>query len=74
MNLADFPNVEALSAVEKLQLVDAIWASVGHDLNQSKVSQEEQSLLDERWAAYEQNPASALTLQELQERVASARK
>jgi putative addiction module component (TIGR02574 family) len=74
MNLADFPNVQALSAVEKLQLVDAIWASVGHDLSQAAVSELEKRLLDERWSAYEQNPGSALTLVELKDQVAAARR
>ena len=74
MKLADFPSVAALSAVEKLQLVDEIWASVGAGLDNSAVSPEEKKILDERWAAYERNPASAITLEELQKKVAALRK
>ena len=74
MKLADFPSVAALSAVEKLQLVDEIWASVGAGLNRSAVSVEEKKILDERWAAYERNPESAITIEELQRKVAALRK
>jgi putative addiction module component (TIGR02574 family) len=74
MKLADFPSVAALSAAEKLQLVDEIWASVGEGLSRSEVSVEEKKLLDERWAAYERNPESAMTLEKLQKKVAALRK
>ena len=74
MKLADFPSVAALSAVEKLQLVDEIWASVGAGLNSSAVSPEEKKILDERWTLYERNPQSAMTLEELQKKVAALRK
>jgi putative addiction module component (TIGR02574 family) len=74
MKLADFPSVEALSAVEKLQLVDEIWASVETGLRDSKVSSEEKRLLDERWASYERNPEATMSLKELQEKVAKLRK
>ena len=74
MKLADFPSVAALSAVEKLQLVDEIWASVGAGLNSSAVSSEEKKILDERWASYERNPESAITFEELQKKVAALRK
>ena len=74
MKLADFPNIEALSAVEKLQLVDEIWTSVGAGLSNAEVSPEEKKLLYERWASHERNPDSAITLKELQEKVAALRK
>ena len=74
MKLADFPSVAALSAVEKLQLVDEIWASVGAGLNSSAVSPDEKKVLDERWASYERKPESAMTLEELQKKVAARRR
>ena len=74
MKLADFPSIQALSAVEKLQLVDEIWASVGTDLLILGVTTEEKQLLDSRWASYEQNPESALSLKELQEKIVALRK
>jgi putative addiction module component (TIGR02574 family) len=74
MKLADFPNVEALSINEKLQLVDEIWAAVAGDLKSAGISTEEKRLLDERWAKYEQDPKSALTLDELKRKVAESRR
>lgn len=72
MNLADFPNVKALSTVEKLQLVDEIWAEIGANLLQSEVTSEEKRLLDDRWAKYQRNPESALSLEELKRKVAES--
>ena len=74
MKLADFPNVQALSTAEKLQLVDEIWAVVAADLSDAKVTAVEKRLLDQRWSKYEQNPESALTLNELKKKVAASRK
>ncbi len=74
MKLADFPNLQALSTAEKLQLVDEIWAVVAADLSDAKVTAEEKRLLDQRWSRYEQNPESALTLNELKKKVAASRK
>ncbi len=65
MKLADFPQVEKLSTREKLQLVDELWVSLAPDLQNLEVTPEEKRLLDERWAKFERNPASALTLDEL---------
>ena len=48
MKLADFPGVPALSAQEKLQLVDELWLSVAPQLGLMAVSQEEKDLLDAR--------------------------
>jgi putative addiction module component (TIGR02574 family) len=74
MKLADFPNVQALSTGEKLQLVDEIWAAIAADLNGVEVTVEEKRLLDDRWARYEQNPESALTLAELKRKIVNSRK
>jgi hypothetical protein len=35
---------------------------------------EEKRLLDQRWSKYEQNPQSALTLNELKKKIADSRK
>jgi putative addiction module component (TIGR02574 family) len=74
MKLADLPNVEALSATEKLQLLDEIWVSVAAEISHSEVSPEEKRLLEERWRGYERNPESALTLGELKRKIADSRK
>jgi putative addiction module component (TIGR02574 family) len=66
MILADFPDVRALSAQEKLQLVDELWLSVAPQLGSLAVSQAEKDLLDARWAAFLKEPSSALTVEQFQ--------
>ena len=73
MKLADFPEVRALSAQEKLQLVDELWLSVGPQLDSLAVSREEKDLLDARWAAFLKDPSSALTLEQFQEKMRKIR-
>jgi putative addiction module component (TIGR02574 family) len=73
MTLTDLPEVLALSAREKLQLVDELWLSVAPELDSLEVSQEEKALLDERWAAFLKDPASALSLEQFKERMSALR-
>jgi putative addiction module component (TIGR02574 family) len=73
MTLTDFPDVKALSAREKLQLVDEIWVSVAPELDALEVSAEEKGTLDERWTAFLKDPASALTLEQFKERLNNRR-
>lgn len=65
--------VRALSAREKLQLVDELWMSVATELDALEVSAEAKGMLDERWAAFLQDPASALTLEQFKERLKALR-
>lgn len=74
MKLADFPEVRALSAQEKLQLVDELWLSVAPQLGSMAVSQEEKDLLDSRWAAFLKDPSVALTLEQFQEKMQKRRR
>jgi putative addiction module component (TIGR02574 family) len=69
MTLTDFPEVRALSAREKLQLVDELWVSVAPELDALEVSEEEKRVLDERWAAFLKNPAAALTVEQFQQKM-----
>ena len=73
MKLADLPEVRALSAREKLQLVDELWADVARDLESLEVTREEQEILEERWAAFLHDPSRALTLNQFKERVEALR-
>lgn len=73
MTLTDLPQVRALSAREKLQLVDELWLSVAPELDALEVSGEEKTLLDERWAAFLKDPASALTLEQFKDRLKALR-
>jgi len=74
VKLADFPGVRALSAQEKLQLVDELWISVAPQLGSLAVSQEEKDLLDARWAAFLKDPSSALTLEQFQAKMRKHRR
>lgn len=56
MRLADLPDVQALSAREKLQLLDELWQDVAHDLESLEVSDTEKEVLDQRWAAFLRDP------------------
>jgi putative addiction module component (TIGR02574 family) len=73
MTLTDFPEVRALSAREKLQLVDELWMSVAPELDALEVSAEEKGILDERWTTFLKDPASALTLEQFKERLKTCR-
>ena len=74
MTLTDFPEVQALSAEEKLLLVDALWLSVAPELDTLQVSEEEKGMLDERWASFLKDPASALTLGQFKRRLNALRR
>ena len=73
MTLTDLPEVRALSAREKLQLVDELWISVAPELDALEVSKEEKGMLDKRWAAFLEDPAAALTLEQFKERLKALR-
>ena len=73
MTLTDLPEVRALSAREKLQLVDEIWLSVAPELDALEVSEEEKATLDGRWTAFLKNPARALTIEDFKKRLQALR-
>jgi putative addiction module component (TIGR02574 family) len=73
MKLADLPQVRALSAQEKLQLVDELWQDVARDLEQMDVTAEEKQLLDDRWTTFLRDPSSALGLEQFKQRVKALR-
>lgn len=64
MSLTEFPQVQALSTRQKLELVDEIWKDVAQDLASSEVTQDEKILLNSRWEAFLANPSSAMTLEQ----------
>ena len=69
MRLTDFPDVQDLPVRQKLELVDELWLSMAPELDNLEASEPEQELLDERWAAFIQNPESAITLDEFRKRM-----
>jgi putative addiction module component (TIGR02574 family) len=73
MTLADLPQIQALPAREKLQLLDDLWIQVAHDIDSLDVTPEEKLLLDDRWNRFLSNPSSALTLEDFEKRVRALR-
>lgn len=73
MKLANLPEVQALSAPEKLQLAEELWVDVARDLSKVEVSAAERELLDQRWAAFLRDPSSALGLAQFKDRVKALR-
>jgi putative addiction module component (TIGR02574 family) len=62
MSSADLPQVQSLTILEKLELVDEIWKSVSTDFASLEVTQGEKDTLDARWSQLLQNPSPALTI------------
>ncbi|NJK91667.1 MAG: hypothetical protein HC904_07485 [Blastochloris sp.] len=62
MTLKELPQVQALSAREKLELVDEIWKSVSASLDSLEITQEEKDLLDSRWSEFLNNPSAVLSM------------
>ena len=61
-----------LSPGEKLALIGRLWDTL--DASELPVSAAVAAELDRRWAEYQRNPASALTLNELMARVEARRR
>lgn len=70
MTLAEIPQLERLTAEEKLALVEELWESISLSAVDLPVSDEEKALLHERSEAHRRAPETALTLEEFNRRVA----
>ncbi len=73
MTLKDLPQIEALSPLENLELVEEIWKSAGAAWASLEVLSEERAILDQRWSDFLQNPTSALGIEEFDDRVRTLR-
>jgi len=62
MKLAELPEVQNLPVREKLALVDELWLALTQELESLEVSDDEKTLLDERWEAFLKDPDSALSI------------
>lgn len=61
--------LDQMTIKEKLELVDELWLSITPELDSLDVSPGDKKLLDERWAAFLNDPSTALTLEEFQQRM-----
>ncbi len=73
MTLAELPQIQALSAREKLELVDEIWKSVSANPDSLEVTQDEQEILNSRWTDFLRNPASALSVDDFKSQINALR-
>jgi putative addiction module component (TIGR02574 family) len=73
MTLAELPQIQALSAREKLELVDEIWKSVSANSDSLEVTQDEQEILNSRWTDFLRNPASALSVDDFKSQINALR-
>ena len=67
MTLADFPELAKLPKRQRLKLAEELWFS-GVDDN-LPVSARHQTILDERWKAYQAGGTKRLSLAELERRL-----
>ena len=73
MKLAELPEVQNLPVREKLELVDELWLALTQELESLKVSNDEKTLLDERWEAFLKDPDSALSLEQFRRKFSERR-
>lgn len=71
MNLAEIPQIQTLSSKEKLELIKEIWSSIEDFDSSFPITEEEKAVLNSRWTEHLANPASAITMEELQKRLKS---
>ncbi len=67
MTLADLPAVAALSNEEKLALADELYVAVGAT-GLPPLTEEQRAELDRRRAAYEADPSTGRTMEEVKAR------
>jgi len=64
---------DQMSIQDELQLLDELWLSMASELDSLEAAPEVKRLLDQRWAAYLENPSMALTFEEFQRRMTAVR-
>ncbi len=68
MTLASFPRLRRLPKRQRLKLAEELWLSSIDD--SAPVPGEHKMLLDKRWAAYRSGKVKAISLAELERRLA----
>lgn len=63
-----FPSLQQLSVEEKRLLASELWSDVEERQDELPVSQEIVALVEQRFAEYEKDPSTALTLEEFKQR------
>jgi putative addiction module component (TIGR02574 family) len=64
MSLAELPQLQKLTAQEKLQLIGELWHSIDEEQRRPELTEELKARLDERLAADDANPDAAMPVDE----------
>jgi putative addiction module component (TIGR02574 family) len=73
MRLDEIPEIARLSVAERILLLEDLWDSIAADPASVPVPESHRAELDKRLAAYEKNPGSLLTLEQLHRRIEAGR-
>ncbi len=69
MRVSDIPEINKLSTLEKILLVEDIWDSIASNEAVVPVPRSHMEELDRRLKRYESTPGNLLSLEELQARI-----
>lgn len=73
MRLDEIPEIACLSVAERILLLEDLWDSIASEPSSVPVPQSHRAELDRRLEAYEREPGSLLTLDQLRQRVEAGR-
>jgi putative addiction module component (TIGR02574 family) len=73
MRLDEIPEIARLSVAERILLLEDLWDSIASEPSSVPVPQSHRAELDNRLTAYEKDPGSLLTLEELRQRIETSR-
>lgn len=73
MRLDEIPEIACLSVAERILLLEDLWDSIASEPSSVPVPQSHRAELDRRLEAYEREPGSLLTLDQLRQRVEASR-
>ena len=69
MRIADIPEIENLSTLEKILFIEDLWDRISVDEENIPIPQSHKDELDKRFRRSKSNPGTHLSLSELQERI-----
>jgi putative addiction module component (TIGR02574 family) len=73
MYVSEIPEINRLSAAEKILLVEDLWDSIAADQSNVPVPDSHVKELDKRLASYASRPGSLLSIDELSSRIEKRR-
>lgn len=69
MGLADIPEIDSMSASEKILLVEELWDRITFDESSVPIPQSHKEELDKRLTRYRSHPGNLLSIEELQGKI-----